>query len=48
MAAGGATRALSRALNAHARDAGVDECGHARSDVLDVRGRMLDVLGVAR
>ncbi len=30
------------------RDAGVDEFVHARSDVLDVLGRMLDVLGVAR
>ena len=30
------------------RDAGVDEFVHARSDVLDVLGRTLDALGVAR
>ncbi len=30
------------------REAGVDEFVHARSDVLDVLGRLLDDLGVAR
>jgi hypothetical protein len=30
------------------RDAGVDEFVHARSDVLDVLGSVLDALGVAR